>query len=444
MEPDPSEGKSNQKSIARVAFFFTTLYLKSIVRIVMKKNLFLSLLLVIINAQFSSAKTTVGIVLNNYFDNPINIEIRPGGKFGGGGIPENVIAAQTIGPKQMNLKMSIKVDKKDLLSVIGRFSDGSSYLFYQFTVPADGSSIGAIDLNPSSSQKLKTNHEFLKDLENSFYNPVSNLIYRVDGSADDAFKQFFGALAIVKKENGKYIEIDRIRPEVLKNNEIPKFVKDRAKNFDYTFSSLFVSENRISIPSIVDVSFTFNAESSYRFNYTAVGFGKIFHNDPDGKSIEDRFADLSEQTKNSFLATLALDTSNSYEVRVYNEAFAYKGMYLKIEELTKSNFNDKVSASTFFSNDGGLSRSTRQAYEEVFGQTVLAVGFNGENKTAYFKGLAKNYLESLKVQMIAKKLTVSEVENIFNQHRNDGVELTNIKDASMLIDQYLEKIEVAE
>lgn len=408
----------------------------------MKSKIYFIILTAFIYSSPLFAKVKVELTFNNFFEKPVNIEIRSGGKFGGGGISDNSIATQTLGAKQSNVKISFKAEKKDFYSVIGRFSDGSSYLFYQFSIPADGSSISAIDIKSDNSQKLKSNQEFLKDLENSFYNPslVSNLVFKVDGNADDAFRQFFGALAIVQKEGSKYVEVDRIRPEVLKNNEQPKFVKDRSKNFDYSFSSDFLTTNKGSVPGITDIDFSFGSNNTYRFNYTAVGFGKIFHNDPESKSIEDRFNALSQQTKNSFLATLALDTINKYEVRVYNEAFAYKGMYLKIEEFTKSSFNDKINASTFFNSDGGFTRSTRQSYEEIFGQTVISIGFNGENKTAYFRKLAKDYLEALKVQLVAKTITLSEAEKIINEHQAIKVNLKNNNEAKLLLDNYINKL----
>ncbi len=408
----------------------------------MKIKFYLFVLLLMLTISPLFAKVKVEMFFNNYFEKPVNIEIRSGGKFGGGGISDINIATATLGAKSNNVKIAFKAKKRDFYSVVGRFPDGSSFLFYQFSIPADGSSISAIDIKPENSQKLKSNQEFLKDLENSFYNPslVSNLIYKVEGNSDDAFKQLFGALAIVKKEGAKYVEVDRIRPEVLKNNEQPKFVKDRSKNFDYTFSSEFLTTNKGSVPGVSDIDFSFNTNNSYKFNYTAVGFGKVLHNDPEGKSIEDRFNVLSEQTKNSFLATLALDTINKYEVRVYNEAFAYKGMYLKIEEFTKSSFNDKINASTFFNNEGGYTRSTRQSYEEIFGQTVISVGFNGENKTAYFKKLAKDYLEKLNTKLVLNTISLEETEKIINEHQVIKIDLKSKNDAKLFLDKYINKL----
>lgn len=413
----------------------------------MKKTL-ISFVMVILLFNFVYSRTIL-LKINNFFDSRIDVEVRKGGRFGGGGISEGSIATKTIQANERNAMLSVKGDKGDTLNIIGKFNDGSSYNFFSFSVSASTATFLTVDLKAENSQVVKDNSQYFQELMNNFFkNSIISNPIKIETDALSAFNSYLGALAIVKKdENGKYIEVDRIKPTVLKNNEEPKYSPDRSKKFEYIFESNFLNQNKVNVFGLSDVSINITTGNYYKFNYTAIGFGKVLHSDPEGKSIESRFEDIDIPARVSFLMALANDKENKYEVRVYNEALVYKGMYLKIEEYSKANLNDKINVSTIFNNEGAYSRRQDQVYEDIYGPTLLVIGFSGEDKTSYFKSKTVDYLTNLLKKLNQREITITAINRELNLAEDIGITIPDFKnrvEARSYIIELLENVEKEE
>jgi uncharacterized protein involved in tolerance to divalent cations len=363
-------------------------------------------LLILILVSFNVFGKNVKLDIDNKLDASIIIKVFNGGKLDNLPISQNKLGQTTISSKSSG-SLTIKVRSKDIISVVAVFQNGSEFLYWSGQI-ADQKNID-ISINTEKFEFKNRPEDYLKNLQNDLYvdQDIEVIVEKTNTNASDVFKSHFGGLAIVEitTDEGKETikEIDLIAPNVLKRNEKPKTVEDRVKNFKYTLDRKLITDNKVNIPAIANIDFDFKTDKLYSFSYSIVGFGKVIYTDPENKSIEERWASLTKVKKESFLniyiASLNQvkdDDNKRIEVRVYNRLIGFKGMYLKIEEYSKSSLTDNIGVLSFFTSNGAYSKTERKEYEDVYGEFVLAVGYKGQNKTGWIANISQSYIDSLK------------------------------------------------
>lgn len=353
------------------------------------------------------------INLINEFTQSVLVKIFNGGKLDNLPISQEKLGQTTVDSRGKN-SILIDVKHKDIISVVGEFPDKSRFLFWSGQALRGNNDI-EVTLNEGKFQFKNQPEEYLEELQSQLYSDedIEFIVERTNSNAIDVFKSHLGGVGIIAVDRTKKTTkpIDLISPDVLNRSEPPKFRKDRVRNFTYILDSKIILKNKLNIPAVIDADFNFDSNKLYSFSYSAVGFGKILYVDPDQKSFEDRWSSLSEITKESFVDSYLSAVSKyrdkeDYEVqvRVYNRGIGFKGMYLKIEEFSKSEMGNGIEASTFFTNGGTYTKSERKEYEDIYGETVLAIGVKGENKTGFIAKLARNRLNKAKSSLSAGKI----------------------------------------
>ncbi len=363
-------------------------------------------LLILILTSFSVFGKNVKLDINNKLNSTIIVKVFNGGKLDNLPISQNKLGQTTITANSSET-LIVKVKSKDIISVVAVFKNGSEFLYWSGQI-ANQNNID-ININTEKFEFKNRPEDYLKNLQNDLYvdQDIDFIVEKTNTNASDVFKSHFGGLAILEitidDQKETVEEIDLIAPSILKRNEKPKTVEDRVKNFKYTLDRKLITDNKVNIPAIANIDFDFKNDKLYSFSYSMVGFGKVIFTDPENKSIEDRWKSLTKEKQESFLNTYIYalntikdDSNKRIEVRIYNRLIGFKGMYLKIEEYSKSNLSDEIGVSSFFTTNGSYSKTDRKEYEDVYGEFVLAVGYKGQNKTAWIANISQNYLEELK------------------------------------------------